>query len=98
MRYDSNGLSAKTSSAWLKRLRLACATPRPSVVRYRAVRAARPAVAEEQGADIRAIMITGDHPITAAAIAAELGIVAAAVPALTGGELQRMDDTGMQAA
>jgi Ca2+-transporting ATPase len=59
---------------------------------------ARQAVAEAQGAGIRAIMITGDHPITAAAIAAELGIVAAGVPAITGGELQRLDDAGMQAA
>jgi P-type Ca2+ transporter type 2C len=37
---------------------------------------ARQAVAEAQQAGIRAIMITGDHPITAATIAAELGIVA----------------------
>jgi magnesium-transporting ATPase (P-type) len=37
-------------------------------------------------------MITGDHPTTAAAIAAELGIAGADNNAVTGMELQRMDD------
>ena len=35
---------------------------------------AKDAVARARGAGIRPIMITGDHPRTAAAIAAELGI------------------------
>jgi Ca2+-transporting ATPase len=59
---------------------------------------ARQAVAEAQQAGIRAIMITGDHPITAATIAAELGIVAPGVQAVTGTELQQMDRAGIQRA
>ncbi|MBK8045704.1 MAG: cation-translocating P-type ATPase [Anaerolineales bacterium] len=43
-------------------------------------------------AGIRTIMITGDHPTTAAAIAAELGIADANNTAVTGMELQRIDD------
>ena len=43
-------------------------------------------------AGIRPIMITGDHPATAAAIAAEIGIVDPGTKALTGGELERTDD------
>ncbi|MBX6740461.1 MAG: cation-translocating P-type ATPase [Acetobacteraceae bacterium] len=52
---------------------------------------AREAVARARGAGIRPIMITGDHPRTAAAIAAELGI-AADGRAVTGAELERMPD------
>jgi len=52
---------------------------------------AKAAVARTQGAGIRPIMITGDHPRTAAAIAAELGI-AAGGQAVTGAELERMPD------
>jgi Ca2+-transporting ATPase len=52
---------------------------------------ARDAVARAQGAGIRPIMITGDHPRTAAVIAAELG-VAADGRAVTGAELERMPD------
>ena len=36
---------------------------------------ARAAIAEAAGAGIRVIMITGDHPRTAARIAGDLGIV-----------------------
>jgi Ca2+-transporting ATPase len=51
------------------------------------------AVARAKGAGIRPIMITGDHPRTAAVIARELGI-SADVPATTGTELeQQTDDT-----
>jgi Ca2+-transporting ATPase len=59
---------------------------------------ARQAVAEAQQAGIRAIMITGDHPITAATIATELGIVPVGTRAVTGAELQKMDRAGIQRA
>ncbi|GAB4426451.1 MAG: cation-translocating P-type ATPase [Chloroflexi bacterium OHK40] len=58
---------------------------------------ARDAVAEARTAGIRPIMITGDHPRTAAAIAAELGISPAGVGAVTGSELQRLDDDELRA-
>jgi len=54
--------------------------PRPEAAR---------SVAEAKSAGIRPIMITGDHPITAAAIAGELGIVAPGTSAVTGAELER---------
>jgi P-type Ca2+ transporter type 2C len=49
------------------------------------------AIQQAHGAGIRVIMITGDHPRTAARIAAELGIVAAGAKALTGHELEALD-------
>jgi Ca2+-transporting ATPase len=49
------------------------------------------AVARAKGAGIRPIMITGDHPITAAVIATELGI-AAGGRVVTGADLQKMPD------
>jgi Ca2+-transporting ATPase len=52
---------------------------------------ARDAVARAKGAGIRLMMITGDHPRTAAVIAAELGI-AADGRAVTGAELDRMSE------
>ncbi len=52
---------------------------------------AKAAVAAAQGAGIRPIMITGDHPITAAVIATELGIVANG-RAVTGAELEKMPE------
>jgi P-type Ca2+ transporter type 2C len=52
---------------------------------------AKAAVARAKGAGIRPIMITGDHPRTAAVIAAELGI-ATDGRAVTGPELQQMSD------
>jgi P-type Ca2+ transporter type 2C len=52
---------------------------------------AKDAVARAKGAGIRPMMITGDHPKTAAVIAAELGIVADG-RAVTGAELERMSD------
>jgi P-type Ca2+ transporter type 2C len=61
--------------------------PRPEV---------QQAVAEAQQAGIRAVMITGDHPISAVAIAAELGIIAPGAPAVTGAQLQQMDRAGIQ--
>ncbi len=53
---------------------------------------AKEAVATAQGAGIRVIMITGDHPVTASTIAAELGIVEPGAVAVRGAELEKMDD------
>ena len=52
---------------------------------------AKVAIAEAQRAGIRVIMITGDHPRTAARIAADLGIVAAGDAALTGSDIDALD-------
>ena len=52
---------------------------------------ARKAVARAKAAGIRPMMITGDHPITAAVIAAELGITNDG-RAVTGAEIEKMDD------
>jgi P-type Ca2+ transporter type 2C len=49
-------------------------------------------VKQAQQADIRVIMITGDHPATAVAIAAELGIIKADGRAIAGAELRQMSD------
>lgn len=49
-------------------------------------------------AGIRVVMITGDHPRTATRIAADLGIVKAGAPVLTGMELEAMDDAAFAAA
>jgi P-type Ca2+ transporter type 2C len=51
---------------------------------------AQRAVQEAREAGIRTIMITGDHPATAAAIAVELGIVPGGARALAGPELSAM--------
>jgi Ca2+-transporting ATPase len=53
------------------------------------------AVARAQSAGIRPIMITGDHPKTAAVIAAELGITADG-RAVTGADLERMPDETLE--
>ena len=50
------------------------------------------AVRKCQLAGIRAVMITGDHPGTAAAIARDLGILRAHDLTLTGAQLERMSD------
>ncbi|NLT25201.1 MAG: cation-translocating P-type ATPase [Microbacteriaceae bacterium] len=59
------------------------------------------AVADAHAAGIRVVMITGDHPTTAARIAADLGIVAGdgeAARAVSGRELDGLDDAGFAAA
>ena len=56
------------------------------------------AIREARRAGIRVIMITGDHPRTAARIAADLGIVEAGAAALTGSELDALDDAGFAEA
>jgi Ca2+-transporting ATPase len=58
---------------------------------------ARDAVARAKAAGIRPIMITGDHPKTAAVIAAELGI-ATDGRAITGSELAKMPDATLDRA
>ncbi|MFZ1612665.1 MAG: HAD-IC family P-type ATPase, partial [Holophaga sp.] len=54
------------------------------------------AVATCQAAGIRVVMITGDHPETAAAIGREIGIAEAGELAVTGIELDELSDTQLQ--
>jgi len=54
---------------------------------------AQVAIGEARRAGIRVVMITGDHPRTAARIAAELGIVEAGARIVTGVEIDGLDDT-----
>ena len=58
----------------------------------------RDAVAEAHRAGIRTVMITGDHPLTAARIASDLGIIAKDGKALTGDELDTMDEQQLDKA
>ncbi len=55
------------------------------------------AIAQCRSAGIRAIMITGDHVDTARAIAAELGILTEGLRAVSGSELDKMDDATFEA-
>ncbi len=57
--------------------------PRPGV---------RAAITKARGAGVRTLMITGDHPTTAAAIARELGIAVGPSGVIASSELQHMDD------
>ncbi len=52
----------------------------------------RDSVTEAHRAGIRTVMITGDHPLTAARIASDLGIIAKGGKALTGDQLDQMPD------
>jgi P-type Ca2+ transporter type 2C len=61
--------------------------PRPEV---------RAAVQECRNAGIRPMMITGDHQLTAQAIAVDLGIAQAGDRVLTGQELQQMTDEELE--
>jgi P-type Ca2+ transporter type 2C len=56
------------------------------------------AVSNAHRAGIRVMMITGDHPQTAVRIAAELGIVQPGAVALTGPELDRLDEHALAEA
>ena len=59
------------------------------------------AIAQARSAGIRVVMITGDHPRTAARIAADLGILPAPADAgavLTGSQLDALDAAGLAAA
>ena len=56
------------------------------------------AIREAHRAGIRVIMLTGDHPRTAARIAADLGIVEPGARGLTGSELDALDDAAFATA
>jgi len=56
------------------------------------------AIAQAREAGIRVIMITGDHPRTALRIAADLGIVDAGAPVLTGVDIEKLNDVAFAAA
>lgn len=53
---------------------------------------AKQAIAECKTAGIRPVMITGDHPATAAAIAKQIGILSGKELVLTGREMKQMDE------
>lgn len=59
---------------------------------------ARAAVATCRTAGIRPIMITGDHPLTARAIARTLGMLDDEGAVMTGRELRTLDDAALRAA
>jgi P-type Ca2+ transporter type 2C len=59
---------------------------------------ARVAIAEAQRAGVRIMMITGDHPRTAARIASDLGIGADGARALIGAEIDALDDEALTSA
>lgn len=59
---------------------------------------ARDAVTAAHRAGVRVIMITGDHPRTAARIAGDLGIVSPGSNALAGSDLDRLDADGLRDA
>ncbi|MEL7316114.1 MAG: cation-transporting P-type ATPase, partial [Cyanobacteria bacterium J06559_3] len=59
---------------------------------------AREAVGRCQQAGIRPMMITGDHQLTAQAIAADMGIAAQNARTLTGKELEKMNTDELQQA
>ena len=56
------------------------------------------AVRTAQAAGVRVVMITGDHPATAVAIAAELGIAGPEARAVLGRALERMSEAELVAA
>ncbi|MCF4967185.1 cation-translocating P-type ATPase [Nostoc sp. CMAA1605] len=74
--------TAEESLVWLGLVGMLDA-PRPEV---------RAAVQECRDAGIRPVMITGDHQLTARAIATDLGIAQAGDRVITGQELQNMSD------
>ena len=59
---------------------------------------ARAAIAEAATAGVRVMMITGDHPHTAARIAGDLGIVEPGARTLAGPDLEALDDDQLRAA
>jgi Ca2+-transporting ATPase len=81
---EGSEATAEQQMVWLGLVSMLDA-PRPEV---------REAVARCRSAGIRPVMITGDHQLTAQAIAADLGIVGDQV--LTGRELEKMDLAELQ--
>jgi P-type Ca2+ transporter type 2C len=59
---------------------------------------ARAAIAEARAAGVRVLMITGDHPRTAVRIAGDLGIVDENAAAMTGAQIEALDDEALRAA
>ena len=87
---DTNDIDAVENLLELLGLIALIDAPRPE---------AQAAVRDCISAGITPVMITGDHPATARAIAFDLGIVATAeAPVLTGVELARLDDAALVAA
>lgn len=58
----------------------------------------RDAIATCRAAGVRPVMITGDHPLTAAAIGRDLGLIGADDAAMTGAELEALDRDGLHRA
>lgn len=56
------------------------------------------AIREARAAGIRVVMITGDHPRTAARIAADLGLADPGATVLTGAQLDTLDDAALRRA
>ncbi|HMZ85818.1 MAG TPA: cation-translocating P-type ATPase [Giesbergeria sp.] len=85
---DTNALEAVESELELLGLIALIDPPRPEAVA---------AVRDCISAGITPVMITGDHPATARAIAHRLGIVDCAdAPVLTGADLATLDDTALR--
>ncbi len=59
---------------------------------------ARKAMADARRAGIRVVMVTGDHPLTALAIARQLGLAVARDEVLTGAELSSLEGLALDAA
>ncbi|KAB1641717.1 cation-translocating P-type ATPase [Gulosibacter chungangensis] len=59
---------------------------------------AKEAIAQAHRAGIRTVMITGDHPVTAASIASQLGISGEAGRVLTGAEVDALSPEARKAA
>jgi Ca2+-transporting ATPase len=59
---------------------------------------AKAAVERCRSAGIRPVMITGDHPATALAVGRELGLASATARAVSGAEIDGLDDAALAAA
>jgi magnesium-transporting ATPase (P-type) len=93
---DVHGLAAVVAQADFTLLGLVAIIDPP---REEAIRA----VAQCQQAGIRVVMITGDHGVTASAIASQLGLghglgTDAALPAITGPDIEVMDEAALREA